>query len=95
VRRTPQRLRTTIGPDRAERCPGPPQLWPSRWSSRTSPGSAESGSASSRGREASYRLEMLEEWSVRVGGPQGILFRDDGWMMGGADPRRNGYATGW
>lgn len=42
-----------------------------------------------------YRIEVLEEWSVRVGGAQGILFRDDGWMMGGADPRRNGYAMGW
>jgi len=42
-----------------------------------------------------YRLEMLEDWSVRVGGGQGVLFREDGWMMGGADPRRNGYAIGW
>jgi gamma-glutamyltranspeptidase / glutathione hydrolase len=42
-----------------------------------------------------YQLEMLEDWSMRVGGAQGILFREDGWMMGGADPRRNGYAMGW
>jgi gamma-glutamyltranspeptidase / glutathione hydrolase len=42
-----------------------------------------------------YRIEMLEDWSMRVGGAQGILFREDGWMMGGADPRRNGYAMGW
>ncbi len=42
-----------------------------------------------------YRLEMLEDWSMRVGGGQGIVFREDGWMMGGADPRRNGYAMGW
>ena len=42
-----------------------------------------------------YRLELLEDWSLRVGGAQGILFRADGWMMGGADPRRNGYAMGW
>ena len=42
-----------------------------------------------------YRLEILEDWSMRVGGGQGIVFRDDRWMMGGADPRRNGYAMGW
>ncbi|HLW59123.1 MAG TPA: gamma-glutamyltransferase family protein [bacterium] len=42
-----------------------------------------------------YRLEILEDWSARVGGGQGIVFRDDRWMMGGADPRRNGYAMGW
>ncbi len=42
-----------------------------------------------------YRLEVLEDWSVRVGGAQGIVFREDGWMLGGADPRRNGYAMGW
>ncbi|HEX4836370.1 MAG TPA: gamma-glutamyltransferase [bacterium] len=42
-----------------------------------------------------YRIEMLEDWSMRVGGAQGILFREDGWMVGGADPRRNGYAMGW
>jgi len=32
---------------------------------------------------------------VRVGGAQGIVFREDGWLQGGADPRRNGYAMGW
>jgi gamma-glutamyltranspeptidase/glutathione hydrolase len=42
-----------------------------------------------------YAIEMLEDWSVRVGGGQGIVLRDDGWMLGGADPRRNGYAMGW
>ncbi|HEX9245630.1 MAG TPA: gamma-glutamyltransferase family protein [bacterium] len=42
-----------------------------------------------------YRLEILEDWSMRVGGGQGIVFREDRWMMGGADPRRNGYAVGW
>ncbi|HEV2358960.1 MAG TPA: gamma-glutamyltransferase [bacterium] len=42
-----------------------------------------------------YALEVLEDWSVRVGGAQGIVVREDGWMMGGADPRRNGYAMGW
>ncbi len=42
-----------------------------------------------------YKIERLEDWSMRVGGGQGIAFREDGWMMGGADPRRNGYAIGW
>jgi gamma-glutamyltranspeptidase / glutathione hydrolase len=42
-----------------------------------------------------YSLEILEDWSVRVGGGQGIVLREDGWMLGGADPRRNGYAMGW
>jgi gamma-glutamyltranspeptidase/glutathione hydrolase len=42
-----------------------------------------------------YRLEIIEDWSVRVGGGQGIVFREDRWLMGGADPRRNGYAMGW
>jgi gamma-glutamyltranspeptidase/glutathione hydrolase len=42
-----------------------------------------------------YRIEVLEDWSMRVGGGQGITFREDGWLTGGADPRRNGYAMGW
>src|SRR5262245_26962246 len=43
-----------------------------------------------------YALELLGPWSMRVGGVQAIL-RDQvtGWLMGGADPRRNGYAMGW
>jgi gamma-glutamyltranspeptidase / glutathione hydrolase len=42
-----------------------------------------------------YKVERLDDWSMQVGGGQGIAFREDGWMMGGADPRRNGYAMGW
>lgn len=42
-----------------------------------------------------YRLEILEDWSMKVGGGQGIAFREDRWLQGGADPRRNGYAMGW
>jgi gamma-glutamyltranspeptidase/glutathione hydrolase len=43
-----------------------------------------------------YGLEVMGPWSMRVGGVQAIL-RDaaTGWLMGGADPRRNGYAMGW
>jgi gamma-glutamyltranspeptidase/glutathione hydrolase len=43
-----------------------------------------------------YALELLGEWSWRVGGVQGVMRdRKTGWLMGGADPRRNGYAMGW
>jgi gamma-glutamyltranspeptidase/glutathione hydrolase len=43
-----------------------------------------------------YALEVMGAFSMRVGGVQAIL-RDQvsGWLMGGADPRRNGYAMGW
>jgi gamma-glutamyltranspeptidase/glutathione hydrolase len=43
-----------------------------------------------------YGLELMGAWSMRVGGVQAIV-RDarTGWLMGGADPRRNGYAVGW
>jgi gamma-glutamyltranspeptidase / glutathione hydrolase len=43
-----------------------------------------------------YALELMGPWSMRVGGVQAIV-RDQatGWLMGGADPRRNGYAMGW
>ena len=43
-----------------------------------------------------YALDVMGPWSMRVGGVQAII-RDQatGWLMGGADPRRNGYAMGW
>lgn len=43
-----------------------------------------------------YALELLGDWSMRVGGVQAVM-RDPatGWLLGGADPRRNGYAMGW
>jgi gamma-glutamyltranspeptidase / glutathione hydrolase len=46
--------------------------------------------------ERGYALELLGAWSMRVGGVQAVL-QDPGtgWLMGGADPRRNGYAVGW
>lgn len=38
----------------------------------------------------------LGEWSMTVGGAQGITIDPKtGWLMGGADPRRNGYSIGW
>jgi gamma-glutamyltranspeptidase / glutathione hydrolase len=46
--------------------------------------------------ERGYGLELLGAWSMRVGGVQAVLSdRATGWLMGGADPRRNGYAMGW
>ncbi len=46
--------------------------------------------------ERGYVLDPLGAWSMRVGGVQAVM-RDPrtGWLMGGADPRRNGYAIGW
>jgi gamma-glutamyltranspeptidase/glutathione hydrolase len=43
-----------------------------------------------------YGLDMLGDWSMRVGGVQAVM-RDEatGWLSGAADPRRNGYAIGW
>lgn len=43
-----------------------------------------------------YALEVQGAWTMRVGGVQGVM-RDPatGWLMGAADPRRNGYAMGW
>jgi len=43
-----------------------------------------------------YVLELLGGWSMRVGGVQAVMWDPaTGWLMGGADPRRNGYAMGW
>ena len=44
-----------------------------------------------------YNLDTsLGDWSMTVGGAQGItLDHKTGWIMGGADPRRNGYSVGW
>jgi gamma-glutamyltranspeptidase/glutathione hydrolase len=43
-----------------------------------------------------HDLQLLGEWSHLVGGGQGIIIDPDtGARMGGADPRRDGYAIGW
>jgi gamma-glutamyltranspeptidase / glutathione hydrolase len=42
-----------------------------------------------------YTLDVMGAWSMRVGGVQAIVRDAAGWLMGGADPRRNGYAMGW
>lgn len=48
-------------------------------------------------RNMGYVLDTsLGEWSMTVGGAQGITIdHQTGWFMGGADPRRNGYSIGW
>lgn len=48
-------------------------------------------------RQMGYLLDTsLGDWSMTVGGAQGVsIDRKSGWIMGGADPRRNGYAVGW
>ena len=48
-------------------------------------------------REMGYKIDTsLGDWSMTVGGAQGITIdRKTGWLMGGADLRRNGYAVGW
>lgn len=48
-------------------------------------------------REMGYNLDTsLGDWSMTVGGAQGVFIDyNSGWISGGADPRRNGYATGW
>ena len=43
-----------------------------------------------------HRFNLLGDWSPSVGGGQGIAVDPEtGSFMGGADPRRDGYALGW
>jgi gamma-glutamyltranspeptidase/glutathione hydrolase len=43
-----------------------------------------------------HLLEPIGDWSFLVGGGQGIMIdQESGVLMGGADPRRDGYALGW
>ncbi|NKB66039.1 MAG: gamma-glutamyltransferase [Candidatus Latescibacteria bacterium] len=43
-----------------------------------------------------HRINPLGDWSAGVGGGQGIMVDPEtGSFMGGADPRRDGYALGW
>jgi len=46
--------------------------------------------------EMGHELNRLEDYSMLVGGGQGIqIDPESGAFMGGADPRRDGYAIGW
>ncbi|HKE13553.1 MAG TPA: gamma-glutamyltransferase [Kofleriaceae bacterium] len=43
-----------------------------------------------------YEVEWVGDWTWRVGGVHGAVFDPaTGWLSGGADPRRNGYALAW
>ena len=43
-----------------------------------------------------HEVEVLEPWSMSVGGAQGMAVDEDsGVFQGGADPRRDGFALGW
>jgi gamma-glutamyltranspeptidase/glutathione hydrolase len=43
-----------------------------------------------------HTVRLIDDWSFLVGGGQGIMVDpDSGALMGGADPRRDGYALGW
>ncbi len=46
--------------------------------------------------EMGHRFNRLGDWSPGLGGGQGIMVDPEtGCFMGGADPRRDGYAIGW
>jgi gamma-glutamyltranspeptidase/glutathione hydrolase len=43
-----------------------------------------------------HTIRLIDDWSFLVGGGQGIMVDPDTRvLMGGADPRRDGYALGW
>jgi gamma-glutamyltranspeptidase / glutathione hydrolase len=43
-----------------------------------------------------HAIRLIDDWSYLVGGGHGIMVDPDtGVLMGGADPRRDGYALGW
>lgn len=43
-----------------------------------------------------HELEIIDAWSMSVGGAQGIMAdQGNGTFQGGADPRRDGFALGW
>ena len=43
-----------------------------------------------------HQFNLVGDWSAMLGGGQGIAVdADTGSFMGGADPRRDGYALGW
>jgi gamma-glutamyltranspeptidase/glutathione hydrolase len=47
-----------------------------------------------------YAIETQGAWTMRMGGVQGVMREvgpagPTGWLLGAADPRRNGYAMGW
>jgi gamma-glutamyltranspeptidase/glutathione hydrolase len=46
--------------------------------------------------ERGHRVNLLEDWTWKVGGGHGVAVDPEtGVLTGGADPRRNGAALGW
>ena len=46
--------------------------------------------------ERGHEVNVVEPWSMSVGGAHGIMLDpDSGTLQGGADPRRDGFAIGW
>ncbi len=43
-----------------------------------------------------HQIQVLDDWTMFVGGGQGVMVdQESGALMGGADPRRDGYAMAW
>lgn len=42
-----------------------------------------------------HEIEPHPEWTAHVGGVNGIVLSPGGALLGGADPRRDGYVIGW
>jgi gamma-glutamyltranspeptidase/glutathione hydrolase len=43
-----------------------------------------------------HQVRVMEDWSAFFGGGQGVMIDpDSGALLGGADPRRDGYALAW
>ncbi len=43
-----------------------------------------------------HQVQVLDDWTMFVGGGQGVMVDpESGALMGGADPRRDGYAMAW
>ncbi len=43
-----------------------------------------------------HQVQVMDDWTMFVGGGQGVMVDpDSGALMGGADPRRDGYALAW
>ncbi len=43
-----------------------------------------------------HKVRLFTEWTMSVGGAQGVIVDfDKDVLMGGADPRRDGYVVGW
>lgn len=46
-------------------------------------------------RELGHETEKVSDYDIRMGGVQGVVYKDDGTIEGAADPRRDGEAIGY